>query len=268
MIYVVLGMHKSGTTLVSQILHASGINMGDFDVSRDYDDGNHYEREATYRVNQSLLQGNMIPSLTGLVNRLTGRGRKALHKENLSYDSRAIIWRLPKEATPEQQSNIQEVIRCCNEAYSDWGFKDPRTCLTYPLWRRELPAHKVIVSFRSYHALIHRYRVYGWRQWKLFGLFLLLRSWTTYNHLIMRYVENAQTPTLVLSYDHLMSNDGVELQRLSKFVERPLVDLRDPGKYRNRSPVAPSMPALLRLMVPFLPANPDYLYQRLDAARL
>mgnify|MGYP001063669191 CR=1 FL=1 len=30
-VFVVLGMHKSGTTLVSQILHRSGIEMGDAD---------------------------------------------------------------------------------------------------------------------------------------------------------------------------------------------------------------------------------------------
>lgn len=49
MIFVVLGMHKSGTTLVSQILHHSGIPMGDgFDENVTYDGGNKYERESTF----------------------------------------------------------------------------------------------------------------------------------------------------------------------------------------------------------------------------
>ena len=43
-IYVVLGMHKSGTTLISQILHHSGVNMGgaEIETSRSYDEGNKY----------------------------------------------------------------------------------------------------------------------------------------------------------------------------------------------------------------------------------
>ncbi len=44
MIYVIFGMHKSGTTLVAEMLHKSGINMGDFDESVSYDIGNQYER--------------------------------------------------------------------------------------------------------------------------------------------------------------------------------------------------------------------------------
>ena len=40
MIYALLGMHKSGTSLLSRILHESSINMGDFDESKGYDEVN------------------------------------------------------------------------------------------------------------------------------------------------------------------------------------------------------------------------------------
>jgi hypothetical protein len=52
MICVFLSMHKSGTTLVSEILHHSGINMGDdIDEHVSYDRGNKYEHESTLGLN-------------------------------------------------------------------------------------------------------------------------------------------------------------------------------------------------------------------------
>ena len=57
MIYVVLGMHKSGTTLVSQILHHSGVNMGGADLAtvRSSDSGHTYSRAVTRSVPHALL---------------------------------------------------------------------------------------------------------------------------------------------------------------------------------------------------------------------
>ncbi len=67
MIYIVLGMHKSGTTLVAQTLHAAGINMGDFDESLTYDTNNKYERHDTQELNRDLLHGYLIPPLDYLL---------------------------------------------------------------------------------------------------------------------------------------------------------------------------------------------------------
>ena len=69
MIFVILGMHKSGTTLVSQTLHASGINMGDFDSSLTYDTNNKFERHNTQELNRDMLHGYLIPPLDYLLRR-------------------------------------------------------------------------------------------------------------------------------------------------------------------------------------------------------
>src|SRR5262245_61853891 len=125
MIFVVLGMHKSGTTLVSQILHDSGINMGeDFDAKVSYDEGNKYERETALALNLDILKvGNY----------------------------RIIDLPNPDELqlTPQQRLCMREIIQNCNSRYTDWGFKDPRTTLVYPLWVSELPEHKLIAIYRT-----------------------------------------------------------------------------------------------------------------------
>ncbi len=62
MIYLVLGCHKSGTTLVSEMLHSSGIQMIDDAGAVEetagqsgYDDGRFYERSEWVRLNADIL---------------------------------------------------------------------------------------------------------------------------------------------------------------------------------------------------------------------
>ncbi len=56
MIYIVLGCHKSGTTLIARTLHESGIAMvGDDDAQGDYDQSGFYERLRWVELNQHIL---------------------------------------------------------------------------------------------------------------------------------------------------------------------------------------------------------------------
>ena len=56
MLYVVLGMHKSGTTLLSQVLHHSGIDMGEIPDGVSYDKGNKYEDQESFHINMELIR--------------------------------------------------------------------------------------------------------------------------------------------------------------------------------------------------------------------
>ncbi len=114
MIFVVLGMHKSGTTLVSQILYHSGITMGDFDESTSYDHGNKYERQTCLGLNLEILNAPDFEIL------------------HLEADGELSL-------TDGQSETMHEIIRTNEANNSDWGFKDPRCCLTYRLWSDELP---------------------------------------------------------------------------------------------------------------------------------
>jgi hypothetical protein len=60
---VVLGMHKSGTTLIAETLHRSGIAMIGAETSGGYDDGNKMERAETRALNMQLLSDDETRSL-------------------------------------------------------------------------------------------------------------------------------------------------------------------------------------------------------------
>lgn len=211
MIYVVLGMHKSGTTLISQILHHSGINMGDdIDTHVSYDQGNKYERDSTKMLNIEIL---------------SSYGMRSLH-----VTTPTTLW-----MTENQRVRMREIIRSCDERYADWGFKDPRTCLVYPLWASELPEHKIIAIYRSPDELWRRYRPRSirrrpgepYRAWKF------AKRWCEYNANILTYLQNTQMGFLVLDYRRLMTAK-TEFDRVQEFVGGELEDRRRIDLYRNR----------------------------------
>ena len=211
MILVVLGMHKSGTTLVSQILHSSGINMGAFDPAIHYDHGNKYERADSLALDMDIL------------------GTESHDVLDLSIDD-------DYELSPSQQDQMQSLIRNCEADHDDWGMKDPRMCLTYRLWNENLPPHKLIVVYREPAQVWPRFKWWGKR-----GLvtnfrraYAYLRLWIDHNRSILNAIRDSSCPRIVLSYHDLMTDDA-EFERLRTFVGHDLVDSRKPELYRSTS---------------------------------
>lgn len=209
MVHVVLGMHKSGTTLVSQMLHQSGIAMvEEADASTSYDDGNQWEREATKMVNHSLLGSAGLYSLHA-----TRRGATA-----------------PDDATA---ARMRAIVAECSARHADWGFKDPRTCLTYADWARVLPPHRIIVVYRRPEEAWTHYWNSTRGSRRLTVLREFLPRWCEYNAAILRALETTSMPSIVLHYSRLMDDDR-EFARLRDFLGRDLSDQRRPGMRRSR----------------------------------
>lgn len=221
MIYVILGMHKSGTTLLAQTLHHSQINMGDFAPGVGYDQGNQYERQSTLDLNLSLLQHQSVYGIT--------------------------FQKTPKlHPTTEQLARIQAITERYNQAFMDWGFKDPRTCLTYSVWSDYLPNHKLIIVYRSPQEIWPRFRYNGWRltytnperAWRF------VNSWYEYNASILEALQTTSHPFIVLNYRDLMTTQA-EFDRLQRFVEVPLNDQRRAEMYRNKTTSHPLLNIIL-----------------------
>lgn len=259
---VILGMHKSGTTLVAETLHRAGIHMGEFREELDYDEGNKYEHLGFQTLNRELLAPYLLPPLGHVLRRRNRSATDAAgHPRN--QDSQAWIRRRPMmarmEAGPVPEA-VLDLIAELDAGHADWGFKDPRTALTYPLWKRALPPHRVIVIFRGLGQILERYRV-GIRH--PMRTMRVLQAWTLYNWSILRHIEDSEHPVLALRYERLMAEDA-GLEMLAEFVERPLIDVRDPGRHRSRSATT-ELPTWLAPLVAQLPVHPVQLEARLRA---
>ena len=210
MIYVVLGMHNSGTTLLAQILHHSGINMGDFDETTSYDQGNKYERQNCLDLNMDLLKAS-------------------------DYEVLSLVADPQLALSVQQQLDMHEIIQKCELEYPVWGFKDPRTCLTYGLWNLKLPRHRIIAVFRRPEQIWPRFKWNGRRKYhtNFYRAYEFLKRWHEYNEGIISAVCQSNEDYCIINYHEFMVKDS-GLRELEAFVGRPIEDRRKSNLFRSQ----------------------------------
>jgi len=239
MITVVLGVGFSGTTLVSELLHHSGVRMID-DERDEYDKGGKYEHPDFQNVNMNILE---------------------------LLDEQAFHLRVgdcPRVLTVQQKETIIELISRQNNRYPEWGFKDPRTVVTYPLWQKLLQQHRVIAIYRDPASNWPRHRWRGLRKrysnpWRAY---VHIRQWVEYNDAILTIGEKQGADFILLNYEKLMSSNE-ELDRVADFLGRPVDDRRKPGMHRSRSQ-GDMLFRGVRWLMNFTPYSPEKMLKRLE----
>jgi len=208
MIFIVLGMHKSGTTLLARTLHESGIVMGqEFPAGVDYVKSK-YEARWIQEINDEILAAD--------------RSEYSLRITSKLLPAKGI-----EQATREKMISG---IKKANEQYPQWGFKDPRTVLTYPYWKELLPDHRLIIVYRNPVEVWKRYfninRFWHFRQ--------PFNAWCDYNKLILEYARTSENSQVIcMSFDRLLSSRD-EWNRLQEFVGIDLVDVCNKATSLNR----------------------------------
>ena len=135
---IIIGMHRSGTSMLARQLHALGIHMGrDLSVNA--------ESRCFQELNRSMLAaasgswGDISPVLDklgsgGYVRRQAAEIEMRLFQEN-AMDP---FWSLP-----------QRCLFRTGLGPRHWGWKDPRNSITLPVWLRIFPRAKVIHVIRN-----------------------------------------------------------------------------------------------------------------------
>ena len=117
MIVLVAGMHRSGTSALAGMLHSNGIIMG---------------RKGKWhpppmRENpKGFFENRDFRVLNDQILRDHGYRVK-------SFDP-AVPMIAVDRVRAETRMQMQLVVQEYNKTYEHWGFKDPRTCLTMPVW--------------------------------------------------------------------------------------------------------------------------------------
>ncbi|MEM9829705.1 MAG: sulfotransferase [Bacteroidota bacterium] len=203
-------MHKSGTTLLAETLHKSGINMVEEAIKdQDYHTGNKYERLSFKNINKSILDCEDLESLDTL--------------EDLQIS----------ETSRQQETYMRQSIQQCNNSYQYWGFKDPRTCITYPLWKQYLPKHKIIAIYRHPYQVMQHYLRNKRLDDKLKRTYKSVKGWKFYNSLLLNILENTDQDTFIFNYEDFMHNASI-LQGLSEFCGLPMVNTILKSSYHNK----------------------------------
>jgi hypothetical protein len=118
-IVVVLGMHRSGTSLLTSLLTELGVDLGEKLLGADISNqAGYWEQDEICKVQDALLQksGWRWTSATGATPLPAG------------------WWKLPL-VQPFKQQLLTIVRTEIGQAKGVWGFKDPRTSRLLPLWQ-------------------------------------------------------------------------------------------------------------------------------------
>jgi len=155
-----------------------------------------------------------------------------LHSEgkySLDLDS------LRKPVLSEATKNILvDFIESQESKYANWGFKDPRTVLTYELWRDHLPRHKLILIYRPLDQVWRHYTRNRLKGLKAISYRTLrkgvraIRAWEVYNQKLLEYLEMNKEESILIDYDAMMEDVQI-LRELERFTQKELVDCRRGG---------------------------------------
>jgi hypothetical protein len=190
----VLGMHRSGTSLLTRTLNLLGLHLGSNKAlatqPASYNAKGHWEHEEFTWIGNSLLQ------------RYGGSW----------HDPPSFPAAWERSATLDDlKDKARRLILSEFGSVDQWGWKDPRTCITLPFWQQLLPNMRYVICLRNpvdvCHSLANRD---GFSAQK--SSFL----WFTYVCSALSYTQGKRR--LVLFYEDLLDDHLPQLHRLAEFL--------------------------------------------------
>lgn len=190
---VVLGMHRSGTSMIAGILRSLGINMGVRFREPDIHNESGYWEDLDWRdLNASIL-------------RAAGGS-----------------WYNPpdtKEIENVAESFNDQVISLVEKKkHSPWGIKDPRLCLTFPVIAKHLPDPLFILVYRNRNDILESLK----KRAKLRGYYEQDDHWLnlidTYINRITKYLRNDSSSMYLINYEHFIDDPYNQIMGLANTV--------------------------------------------------
>ncbi len=190
----VLGMHRSGTSLLSRVVHELGLFVGEPNELMPAQPCNvegFWERLDVSELNERLLElaggsWDCPPSLRALEGAAARPSTVAM--EEAVARARSILARLDREG--------------------DWSVKDPRASLMWPFWKQLLAQPRVLVAVRDpFEVAASLVARHGCTE--TLGLSL----WKAYNEAILRFTRADERT--VVAYHVLLDDPARETQRVA-----------------------------------------------------
>jgi hypothetical protein len=230
-------MHRSGTSLIAQFIHRSGVDLGDqFVGARPSNPYGHYEDVEILEFQQGILL------------------REFGHP----------MWVPgPPPISGGDRERARQLV-AARQAKPRWGWKEPRTSLFLDLWQELLPGARYLLLVRHpllvVDSLSRRNRTRFYHFWK-HNLFL--EAWLIYNRACFRFYRAHAANCL------LVRLEGA-LQTVKGFTQS-LADLTgmtfDPDTFRELyEPTILARKASRRLVSPRLRATSLALYKEMQEA--
>jgi hypothetical protein len=190
----VLGMHRSGTSLLTRIVHLLGVPVGREEDLMKPDEAN---------IN-GYWESDMLTAFQERLLRRLGGGWGAPPPLSQGW-----------ERSPRLLLDVGRARRIFRRVYGTmpvWAWKDPRTSLTLPLWLRALRLRPLLI-------VVHRHPLEVARSLAVRDGFEKTRAlalWEEYNRTLLANAEGL--PALVVSYEDLVRDPVAVAKRASEFL--------------------------------------------------
>jgi hypothetical protein len=223
-IVCVLGMHRSGTSVIARILNLLGVDLGP----------EHHLLDAVPYNPKGLWEHRFFVELNDQILAKLGGNCVDLPAFRPGWEKGPGLEDLRQRA--------RRLIRDDFAGAETWGWKDPRTCLTLPFWQQLLPPMRYVLSLRNpldVARSLERRDDYSLPR----GIYL----WLTYTRAALEHT--AGQPRCLVFYEDVLGDWDRELRRLGLFLGeaeragRPAVraavrDFIDHNLRHHRTPTA------------------------------
>lgn len=197
---MILGMHRSGTSTLAGIMHMNNISMGTYQNfwprPLNQNPKGFYENFDFRKINDQLLY-------------------------NSGYDVKSYITDIPDvNYDIELSKKIEILVKKSNSAYVNWGWKDPRTCLTALQWLEVIESLnlrdklKIVFMVRKASSVARSLKKRNNLSYNQ-GLQL----WKVYNEKAIEFCNNANIPIYFCSFENFLESPIETSQALFEFLE-------------------------------------------------
>lgn len=205
-VYVVLGMHRSGTSLCSNILSALGIDMADERGENRGNELGHWERWEIMRFQDEIL---------ACLDRV-------YFSSQHDFPFRPGWWAEPTIRTIA--TRLEQFVAEKIAAPSSFGFKDPRTCKLIPIWKRIFAnlnlQPRFVICLRNPAEVAASLKARD-------GLDPSIGEFRCLDYIVDCFRYTADQPTIVIEYDEWFDNRTATLKRLQDFLALPVPQNQD-----------------------------------------
>lgn len=215
---VVLGMHRSGTSAITNVLRRMGLWAGekdDFPPADGHNQAGYWEHRGIWAVDEAILHS-------------LGASWSEVADLDLS--------RLEERARARLQQQARETLRALDR-HGSWVIKDPRLCLLFPFWREILERPFCILIYRDPLPVARSLAARDG-----FSIPLGIALWEKYNREAL--ASSRGLPRVLVSHRELMENPAAMLGRLHRELaqHRPeLAELHVPTEEESRAILDPDL---------------------------
>ncbi len=217
---IVLGVHRSGTSLVTRLINMMGAYFAAGGASIGFSDENpkgFWERRDVIEANDAILTYS-----------------KSSWEELSNFSLPTVDGKKQKKLPPEINDKIKNIILEM-DGNRPWVMKDPRMCLTFPYWRKNLEVPVAVVVHRDALEVAQSLKTRN-----RFSLNHGLAIWEYYTAAIINSTQGM--PVIHLSHNEILKDPVGLVKKLhDKLIEHGVQGLRIPSDKEILSFIEPSL---------------------------